>query len=311
MELGIGRAIGKVILCGEHAVVYGRPALAVPIAQVAAEARVEPGAPGAGLVLRAADLGEEIRLSAAGPAQPLAVAARLALAHLGLAEPDWQVTIRSTIPIASGLGSGAAVSAALMRGLAAAAGRALPAEDVSALAYEVEKLYHGTPSGIDNTVVAYAQPVYFVRGRPPQPFAIGSPFRLAVADSGVSSPTHITVGDVRRAWERAPARYEALFDRIAAVVEAARAVIAEGRPAELGPLLDRNHALLQELDVSCERLDALVAAARAAGALGAKLSGGGRGGNLIALVAEDTAEAVVAALVAAGARRVILAHVGA
>ncbi len=310
MELSVGRAVGKVILCGEHAVVYGRPALAVPVTQVTAEAVVEPGELGAGLVLCAANLGEEVRLSPAGAENPLAVAARLTLAHLGLAEPDWRVTIRSTIPVASGLGSGAAVSAALVRGLAAAAGRTLPPEDVSALAYEVEKLHHGTPSGIDNTVIAYEQPVYFVRGRPPEPFAIGSPFRLAIADSGISSPTRVTVGDVRRAWEQTPARYEALFDRVAAVVEAARTVIAGGCPAELGPLLDDNHALLQEIGVSCERLDVLAAAARAAGALGAKLSGGGRGGNLIALVEDDTAEAVSASLCAAGAQRVILTYVG-
>ncbi len=208
MELSVGRAVGKVILCGEHAVVYGRPALAVPVTQVSAEAVVEPGASGAGLVLCAADLGEEVRLSAAESEHPLAVAARLALTHLGLAEPDWRVTIRSTIPVASGLGSGAAVSAALIRGLAAGAGRILPPEDVSALAYEVEKLHHGTPSGIDNTVIAYEQPVYFVRGRPPEPFAIGSPFRLAIADSGIRSPARVAVGDVRRAWEQAPARCE-------------------------------------------------------------------------------------------------------
>jgi len=115
---------------------------------------------------------------------------------------------------------------------------------------------------------------------------------------------------VRRAWEQAPARYEGLFDQMAAAVEAARIVIAEGRPAELGPLLDANHLLLQEIGVSCERLDALAAAARAAGALGAKLSGGGRGGNLIALVEDDTAEAVSVALRAAGAHRVILTSVG-
>jgi len=310
MELSVGHAVGKVILCGEHAVVYGRPALAVPVTQVRAEAVVEPAAPGAGLMLYAADLGEEVRLSTADPESPLAVAARLTLAHLGLAEPDWRIIIRSTIPVASGLGSGAAVSAALVRGLAAAAGRTLSPEVVSALAYEVEKLHHGTPSGIDNTVIAYEQPVYFVRGRPPQPFAIGSPFRLAIADSGIRSPTRVAVGDVRRAWEQAPARYEALFDRVAAVVEAARIVIAGGRPAELGPLLDANHALLQEMGVSCERLDVLAAAARGAGALGAKLSGGGRGGNVIALVGDDMAEAVSAALCAAGARRVILTHVG-
>lgn len=310
MELSVGRAVGKVILFGEHAVVYGRPALAVPVTQVSAEAAVETGAQGAGLILVAYDLREEVRLCDAAADDPLAAAARLTLAHLGLAEPDWRVTVHSTIPVASGLGSGAAVSAALVRGLAAAAGRTLPREDVSALVYEVEKLHHGTPSGIDNSVIAHEQPVYFVRGRPPQPFAIGRPFQLAIADSGISSPTKIAVGDVRRAWEQEPEPYETLFDRIATVVEAARAAIAEGRPADLGPLMNENHRLLQEMGVSCERLDALANAARAAGAAGAKLSGGGRGGNLIALIEPGRAAGVVAALAAAGAKRVIVSWVG-
>jgi len=333
--LGSGRAAGKVILFGEHAVVYGRPALAVPVTQVWAEATVEPDETGAGLTIWAADLEEQVDLHTAPPDHPLAAAARLALAHLGLAEPDWRVTIRSTIPIASGMGSGAAVSAAIVRALAEAADRnqgsgvgfrpaasniqypisniqlPLSSADISALVYEVERLHHGTPSGIDNTVIAYGQPVYFVRGRPPEPFAIGRAFTLAIADSGIASPTKIAVGDVRRAWGQEPVRFEALFDRVAAVVEAARMSIAAGQPEKLGPLMDENHALLQEIGVSCPELDALVTAARAAGAAGAKLSGGGRGGNIIALVADEAAPKSVAALQAAGAARVIVTTVGA
>ena len=190
MILGSGRAPGKVILFGEHAVVYGRPALAVPVTQVQAEAVVEPGGAGAGLTIVAADLGEIIALRDAPADHPLAAAARLTLVKFGLSDPDWRVTVRSTIPIASGMGSGAAVSAAIVRGLAEAANQrisesangesaqyairntqyAIPPADISALVYEVERLHHGTPSGIDNTVVVYGQPVYFVRGQPPQTF---------------------------------------------------------------------------------------------------------------------------------------------
>ncbi len=338
MILGVGRAPGKVILFGEHAVVYGRPALAVPVTQVQAEAIVEAGAPGSGLVIWAADLGEEIAVRTAPADQPLATAARLTLAKLELSEPDWRVTVRSTIPIASGMGSGAAVSAAIVRALAEAARRSqesggrgqesgdsqlpasslqlptsnfqLPASDLSALVYEVEKLHHGTPSGVDNTVIAFGQPVYFVRGRPPQPFPIGRPFMLAIADSGIASPTKIAVGDVRRAWEQDRTRFEWLFDAVAAIVEDATKAISRGEVEKLGQLMDGNHALLQQIGVSCPELDALAAAARSAGALGAKLSGGGRGGNLIALVTEETAPRVADALRAAGAVRVIVTTVG-
>ena len=327
MILGSGRAPGKVILSGEHAVVYGRPALAVPVTQVQAEAVVEAGETDAGLTIIAADLGETIVVRAAPDDHPLATAARLTLVKLNLDDPDWRITVRSTIPIASGMGSGAAVSAAVVRALAEAATRgqgsgirsqasggnhqpsAIPPAEVSALVYEVERLHHGTPSGIDNTVVVYGQPVYFVRGQPPQTFHIGRPFTLAIADSGVASPTRIAVGDVRRAWEREPARFEDLFDRIATIVEAARAAIADGEPDRLGPLMDHNHALLQEIGVSCPELDALVAAARAAGALGAKLSGGGRGGNMIALLTAEMAPRVAEALRTAGAVRVLVTEV--
>jgi mevalonate kinase len=326
MILGVGRAPGKVILFGEHAVVYGRPALAVPVTQVQAEAVVEPGETGAGLTIVAADLGETFAVRDAPADHPLAAVARLTLVKFGLSDPDWRITVRSTIPIASGMGSGAAVSAAIVRALTESANQrisesakrqyairntqyAIPPADISALVYEVERLHHGTPSGIDNTVVVYGQPVYFVRGQPPQTFHIGRPFMLAIADTGIHSPTRIAVGDVRRAWEREGTRFEALFDRIAMAVEAARSAIAAGEPAQLGPLMDENHALLQEIGVSSPELDALVAAARAAGAAGAKLSGAGRGGNMIALVMADSASRVAKALVAAGAVRVIVTEV--
>jgi mevalonate kinase len=308
--LGRGQAPGKVILCGEHAVVYGRPALAVPVTQVRAEAVVELAAPGTGLMLVAADLGEEIRLESAPPQHPLAVTARLTLAELGLSEPPpWRVIVCSSIPIAGGLGSGAAVSAALARALADAAGRPLSPAALSAIVYQVEILHHGTPSGIDNSVVCYEQPVYFVRGQTPQAFSIGRSFTLAIANTGIASPTREAVADVRRARERERGRFDALFDRIAAIVEQAKAAITDGVPEALGPMMDENHALLREIGVSDPALDALAEAARRAGASGAKLSGAGRGGNLIALVTAETQDAVSSALRTAGAVDVIVTTV--
>jgi mevalonate kinase len=268
---------------------------------------VREGEAGEGLVIHALDLPQQVRLDEHG--QPLAEAARLALQWLDLPEPDWAVEVSSTIPIASGLGSGAAVSVALMRALASAARRELPPERASTLAYEVERLHHGTPSGVDNTVVAHGQPVYFVRGRAPLPFSIGRPFLLAIGDTGIASPTKVAVGDVRAAWQHEPERFEALFDRVKDIVEAAREAISGGRPEELGPLMDANHVVLQEMGVSSPELDGLVAAARSAGAGGAKLCGGGRGGNMIALVSRDSADVVARALYAAGAVRVIVTEI--
>ena len=147
-----------------------------------------------------------------------------------------------------------------------AAGRDAPAAEVSSIAFEVERLHHGTPSGVDNTVIAYSQPVYFVRGHSPEPFGIRRPFLLAIGDTGISSPTKVAVGDVRTRWEAHPEQYGRLFDRIGGIVIEAKESILAGEPDVLGPLMDTNHALLQEIGVSSPELDALVAAARSAGA---------------------------------------------
>ncbi len=300
-------APGKIILVGEHAVVYGRPAIAAPVWQTVATAAVQPLPAGSGCVIVAHDLGETVRLHDSAVEQPLALVTRLALTELGIKqEPDRQIDLRSTIPIASGLGSGAALSTALVRVLFAQAGRSVEPSTVSRIVYESERIYHGTPSGIDNTVIAYGTPIWFVRGQQAEAFAPPISFTLAIADSGIRSPTKETVGDVRRAWEAQPARCEALFDAIAALVHAARLAIAAGDLALLGQLFDEDQELLMQLGVSSTPLDRLTTVARAAGALGAKLSGGGRGGNIIALVEANCQQAVEQALLAAGAARVIM-----
>ena len=298
-------APGKVILFGEHAVVYGQPAIAVPVTQVQATATVEPAPAGSGLTIVASDLGTSISLSTAPQDNPLAAAARLTLNHLSTPVPDAALTIRSTIPIASGLGSGAAVSTALIHALADFLGSPLEVAEVSALVFEVEKIHHGTPSGIDNTVVAYQQPVYFVRDNPVERLTVGAPFTLLIGDTGVHSPTRQAVEHVRQAWEHSPARYDALFDQVGDVANQARRAIEAGRIDELGPLMDQNHELLIEMGVSSTKLDDLVEAARFGGAMGAKLSGAGQGGNAVALVEDQYVEEVTEALREAGAVRVI------
>lgn len=207
--------------------------------------------------------------------------------------------------MAGGLGSGAAVCAAVVRALAQFVGLVFTDEDVSSLVFSTEVLLHGTPSGIDNTVVAYGRPVYFIKGQPPRPFEVAQPFHLLIADTGQPSPTKLAVADVRAAYEREPERYARLFDEIGALAETAHAHLEAGTPVALGPLMNDNHRLLQLLDVSSPDLDRLVAAALAAGADGAKLSGAGRGGNMLALVTPAIEPAVRAALVEGGAVRVL------
>jgi mevalonate kinase len=303
----VATAPGKIILLGEHAVVYGRPAIAAPVWQTVATATVADLTAGSGCLIVARDIDLQLRLADAGDDQPLALVARLALARLKLpANPDWRIELTSEIPIASGMGSGAALGTALVRGIFAHADHVAEPALVSAMVYESERIYHGTPSGIDNTVIAYGMPIWFVRGQPPVPFAPPAPFTLAIADSGIRSPTKETVGDVRRGWQAEPACYEARFDAIARCVTRGRDAITGADWNTLGESMDENQRLLAQLGVSSAPLDRLIEAARRAGASGAKLCGGGRGGNVIALVEEDTLAPVRDALRQAGAVRVVV-----
>ena len=300
-------APAKIILFGEHAVVYGFPAIAVPLPDLRAEACIAQAPAGSGLSVVASDLDQTLPVDVSSEIvdNALTLTARLVLRKLGVAPPDMEVIVSSHIPLASGLGSGAAVSAALARALAAGVGAEFDAATLSDLVYEVERMHHGTPSGIDNTVVVYEQPVYFVRGQPIERLTIGQPFQVVVGDTGQASLTKVAVGAVRTLYETDPAAIQPVLAEIGALVDSARACIERGGVESLGPLMNRNHDLLRTLTVSSPELETLVAAARDAGALGAKLSGGGRGGNMIALVTPETSASVEQALRRAGAAHVV------
>lgn len=305
-------APGKVILFGEHAVVYGRPAIAVPVHQVRATADVTDLADApAGAVFLASDAtGTRAWLSDLPEDDPLRRITQSTLECLPAADrPALSIHITSTIPIASGLGSGAAVSVAIARAVSEHLGHPLTADAVSALAFDVERLHHGTPSGIDNTVVSYESPVYFVRGEPIERVKVGVAFDLLIGDTGVPAPTAKAVASVRRGWESQREVMETLFDSIGDIAGRARTAIETGHVTALGSLMSENQALLAEMGVSSPELNRLIDAALRAGAIGAKLSGGGMGGNMIAVVTPDRAGPVAAALLEAGAARAFATQV--
>lgn len=306
-------APGKIILFGEHAVVYGRPAIAVPVNEVQARAMIkaEPRQPAGSIRIQAPGVNLDKPLDELPEDHPLAAAVALALQALDVKRtPAFTLRVTSTIPIASGLGSGAAVTVAVLRAIASFFNRTFVDEVVCSLAYEVERIHHGTPSGIDNTVVTYNKPVYFTQGKPPETFHIRQPFWLVIGDTGIASPTAASVGDVRKAWQKNRDHYESMFDSAGAIAGSARQSIETGTVEALGPLMDVNQGILKKIGVSSPELENLVNAARRAGAWGAKLSGGGRGGNMIALVPTEKVKLVSKALLDAGAVRTLATRVG-
>jgi mevalonate kinase len=198
----------------------------------------------------------------------------------------------------------------LIRELAVLVGAQVDNETLNRLVYETEKLYHGNPSGIDNTTIVFNRPVYFVRGQAPVPLQLTKPLVLVVADSGVQGSTREAVADVRAFRDNNPVATEPMFERIGVIVNQARAALEKGDYPALGPLMVENHGLLRSLTVSGPQLDTLVTAALDAGAFGAKLSGGGRGGNVIALTEPDTAAQIAASFRGAGAVKTWITVIG-
>jgi mevalonate kinase len=324
-------APGKIILFGEHAVVYGYPALAIPILQVGVtvsisakpytnsikplseKGRIEEldwmkhitvNAPGIGWQSSLAE-SQSNTLSAPIISTILNVFRILNISS----PPPMHIEINSSIPVASGMGSGAAVSVALIRTLSSFLGKELSNEAVNQLAFECEIFHHGTPSGIDNTVITYSQPVFFIKDTPIEIFKVGKPFTLVVANSGIRAATREAVASVRKLWEENQDNTDQIFSSISDTVVQARQAILEGDQITLGILMNRNHNLLQQLKVSSSDLDFLTFTALNSGALGAKLSGGGLGGNIIALVQPENAEMVASALHSAGATETIISTV--
>ncbi|MEM7034394.1 MAG: mevalonate kinase [Chloroflexota bacterium] len=306
-----GTAPGKIILFGEHSVVYGRPALAVPVSQVVATCVVSQAPKGTGVKINAKDIDKQYQVTDEKTNNPLRVAVQVALDYLDKSRflDDITITISSTIPMASGLGSGAAVSTAIIRALAQHYEQSLESRIISDLVFEVEKLHHGTPSGIDNTVVAYNQPVFFQHAQPTVPLRVQEPLTFVIGNTGIKSPTHKVVGDLRRRREANPQCYDQMFDKMASLAMTARTAIETGNLAHIGACMTENHQLLDQIGVSSIILNEWVEIANRNGAFGAKLSGAGWGGNMIALTTSGQAESIARALSMVGAEQPLITQV--
>ncbi|KAL3766096.1 hypothetical protein ACHAWO_006124 [Cyclotella atomus] len=292
------RAFGKLILFGEHFVVYKVPALVGAVsAYTDCELQYldEPG-------LEVVDNRPAVPNYKQQKYDEGMEAINLTLNHLGVdtKKRGIKLTFGGDLCCASGIGASAAQVVSLARAVNHAESRSMTEDEINAAGYEGEKGYHGTPSGIDNTAATFGGLLRFQRtdGAPIfEKKSLPSPIRIVYASTGITASTTKVVGDVKAKKEADEAWFSNLLEQYKVLVDDGQKAIEDGDLVTVGKLMDQNHALLQELTVSCKELDDLVAAARSAGAIGAKMSGTGRGGLMLAIApTEEIQDAVAKAL---------------
>jgi hydroxymethylglutaryl-CoA reductase len=288
-EQAMGVGFAKVVLLGEHAVVYGRHAIAAPV-PMTTKALVEDCDRGIHLLIPR--WGVEYEL-ASNPQERRSFErpAGVVLDKLGLSGQAMRIEVFPEVPRSMGLGGSAAMAVAIVRALDKHFKLGLDDEEVNALAFESEKVAHGSPSGLDNTLACYARPLVYRPGEPPliEPLNIQRPIPAVIGMTGYEGLTAKTVGRVREAWKKDRKLYERVFDQIDALTLRAVQAIQDNDLKTLGELMNICHGMLNALQVSTPELEQLVDLSRENGALGAKLTGGGGGGSIIAICDGDTA----------------------
>ncbi|MEU0523202.1 mevalonate kinase [Streptomyces niveus] len=302
-SVGIGRAHAKAILLGEHAVVYGAPALALPVPQltVTASAGWSSGTADGQGGLSFTMTGSASRALVTQASDGLRRLAEEFTARMDVpGTPSLEVILDGAIPHGRGLGSSAAVSRAVVFALADLMGRQLTESMAFDLVQTAENVAHGRASGVDAMTVGASRPLLFQAGRAEE-LAVGCDGLFIIADSGVPGSTKEAVGLLRAEFGRSAGARDRFVGRASELAEAGRRALADGDPGELGSRLTDYHELLRAAGLSTERIDTLVDAALKAGSLGAKITGGGLGGCVIAQTRPEQAREVTRQLHEAGA----------
>ena len=293
----VATAAGKIILFGEHAVVYGRHALAVPIVD-AVRAIVMRCDKTTTLTVKEWGLRRVVDSTST---DGIDAAVNLILEELGGGGENFNIAINSSLPRGMGLGSSAALAVAITRAAARCIGTDVDDERVNAIAFACEKLAHGTPSGIDNTLSCYGEPMLFQNtgSLEIQTLRLEEFPPLVIGFSHAAGPTHEQVAGVRSRFEQDKKRYDLLFDQMDEISRTGAAALVARQYDVLGRSMNVCHGLLNAIEVSTPDLENMIAVARSNGAIGAKLTGAGGGGSIVALC-PGTEDAVSEALHQAG-----------
>ena len=280
---GEGIGFGKAILFNEHFVVYGVPAIVSAIGKYTV-AKIEPTNNFSWKIndnRKATPNYKEDKIDQ----QKDSINKILKKMNIDLSKKGLEITLEGNLFCASGIGASAASCVAIVRGLSDHYELNLSDEDINEIAYEGEKGYHGTPSGIDNTASTFGGLIWFEKGEnnvmdiinPP------NPVEIVMGNTGKVANTTAAVAGVRDRKEKNRDKYAEIFNRAENIAYLAKDAFQDEDFHELGKLMNENHKLLQQIEVSSRELDFMVKLARDQGAYGAKLTGGGLGGNIIAL----------------------------
>lgn len=281
-----GHGFGKVILFGEHFVVHGLPAIVCALDRTCrADIIEETTNNGPELVDKRQYFPNCPHLTRSQWETPI----RAILNYLNITD-GIRIALSGNLPIAtSGLGTSAAQCVAIARALSNMFSLKLTDEQINRTAYEGEKEIHGNPSGIDNTAATYGGMFWFEKNtsrkhnQKIQKISLSHPVEIVLVDSGKTTRTKEVITEVKTFIEKSPKCAKTIFENYKTLVHKACETIKRSDLRTLGDLMNKNHELLQQLTVSCPELDRLVSLARDAGAIGAKLTGTGRGGLVLAL----------------------------
>lgn len=280
---GQGIGFGKAILFNEHFVVYGIPSIVSAIGQYT-RARIEP------LSSPLYQL-EDLRLATPKykedkkDQQIDSLNRIIQKMNIDLSKDGIKIILDGNLVCASGIGASAASCVAVARALSDYYHLNLSDSQINDIAFEGEKGYHGTPSGVDNTASTYGGLIWFQKGQPNviEKITIHTPVEIVIGNTGKVANTQAAVAGVKDRKEKNPKKYAEIFDRAENITYLAKRALEEADYKSVGKLMNENHKLLQQIEVSSRELDFLVQVAVKCGAVGAKLTGGGLGGNMIAL----------------------------
>jgi mevalonate kinase len=298
-DIGYGLANGKIILMGEHSVVYGKPAIALPFDKVQIESRIYKSEGPItidclyykGALEEASDVIEGIRQLI-----------QFVLTYLNQPVNGLHIKIDSNLPAQRGLGSSAAVSVAVVRSIFDAFKVPLSDELLHYFVGIAEQIHHTNPSGLDATTISSNRAIFFQKEKGKSPIPMQMDAILVVADTGRVGQTKQAVDEVRQLWSDNPTIVNPILDRLGALTEEVRGFLKNNEVIRLGLAMTEAHTLLKKINVSDEGLEFLVETALKNGALGAKLTGGGKGGCMIALTkSKEEAIHISKALLNAGA----------